>query len=295
MSWNPATGRFPASNQLSMSQIKSGFNLQGGTQIGTTFKLSDFVGRTLYNTDGASYTVPSLPLSISYFYNRIFLNPAPLTLTYTSGTYSSPNRSDKPIPTSFQVTVIGGGGGGGGAGGGYRCDAGIFGVDQQSGGGGGGGGAGEKVDDSRTYTYNTTFVVVIGVGGSAGGGNGNTAGCADGSGPGSDGGDGASSSITYNGTITARGGKKGSKGTGAFYDGGAATSRQGSGGAGGVGGNPGTGNGGSGVNGTSGSGGVSPNGVNGYGGVGGGGNNGGGGNSGEAGGDGIVTITWYYT
>jgi hypothetical protein len=78
MAWNPASGRFPLTGaSISMSQLYTGFNLQGTTATIYPFTLTSLIGKTLYNYDGSSYTV-SGPVSggiltLSYFYGKNYL------------------------------------------------------------------------------------------------------------------------------------------------------------------------------------------------------------------------------
>ena len=51
------------------------FDIAMAFGLPTPVSMGNFVGKTLYNTDGSTYNVPNLPLSIQYFYNRYYTNP----------------------------------------------------------------------------------------------------------------------------------------------------------------------------------------------------------------------------
>ena len=108
--------RFPTSGELSMSTIATAL----GVPTNAPYSMNDFVGKTLYNTDGSTYTIPAFPLSIQYFYSRYYTNPyvPPVTLYYFPVTTIITPPSGYPTPVSFTPTLWGAGGGGGGGGGG---------------------------------------------------------------------------------------------------------------------------------------------------------------------------------
>lgn len=241
--------KFPSSGEISMLTIKNAFGLS------SPVSMSDFVGKTLYNTDGSTYTVPSFPLSISYFYDRYYTNPyiAPITQTYTTtGTITAPSGQIRN-PTSIDIFLSGGGGGGGG---GEEAEFAVFFCVQGEGGGSGG----------KGYVYSNTGLAIsssptisatIGAGG-GGGAGGDTGG--GGGQDGNDGGNGGTTTLTVQSVVYSANGGSGGGGGGHQYNGGG-----GSGAAGGGGGSGGGGGGSCGV-----------------------------GGSGGNGSAGYVTITWYY-
>jgi hypothetical protein len=190
--------KFPDSGPLSMGTIRTALGLPAG-QV----KMSDFVGKTLYNTNNTTYTVPNLPLNIQYFYGRYYTNPyiAPIEVGYYTAGIISPPSGQIRNPTSLTLILSGGGGGGGG--GESGSTAGLPNGD-----------SGQKGGDGYTYTsatisYPVTIdFTVVGSGGTGGsGGSG---------GPyinGSKGGDGGTSKVLINGVeITVDGGKGGNEG-----------------------------------------------------------------------------------
>jgi hypothetical protein len=183
--------KFPASGPLSMFDIATAFGIL------IPVSMNDFVGKTLYNLDGSTYTVPSLPLSIQYFYDKYYTDPviAPITAYYFIGTTTiTPPSGQARNPISFSGTIWGGGGGGGGGGNGY-AGSGMNG----GGGGGGGGGSGGSFSIPPTLWDNTkTLTVSIGSGGIPGPNGGES---------GNTGGSGQNTLLTYDSnTYTAYGG-----------------------------------------------------------------------------------------
>ncbi len=290
--------RFPLSGELSMNTIATAL----GVPTNAPYSMSDFVGKTLYNTDGSTYTVPALPFTapggIYWFYGRYYTNPyvPPVTLDYFPPTGIITPPSGYPTPVSFALTLWGAGGGGGGGGGGWASIVNVGG-----GGGGGGAGGGNIVLSNIAYIPSEQITVSIGIAGTAGGGSQGTDGFV--------GGNGGNTTLIYNNnTYTATGGAGGGGGNWGHNEPGI-----GQGGYGGGGGSP-NGNGGqNGGNGDQTSAFSTANG--GYfgragggrpgGGWGGGGSGGEGGSaspgpsstngaSGNPGGDGVVTITWYF-
>jgi hypothetical protein len=286
MAWNPASGRFPLTGtSISMSQLLTGFNLQGGTAITYPFALTSLIGKTLYNADGSTYAVPGGTLSLSYFYGRYFLNTAPFSQSITANATGLTPPANRPTPTGIIVTMEGGGGGGGDGGTARQFDERIRG----GGGGGGGGGGAQLITPLVSWPSITSISFIVPAGGSGG---------SDG-----DGGDGTPAQTTINGTAyIANQGGKGLVGANGILD-----NPPAAGGAGGAGGSGGTNTGADGNVGGIGSTETTNGGAGGSGGNGGSGNSSGGagGNGandgsgrpsgGQPGGNGFITVTWYFT
>ena len=289
--------QFPSTGPLSLKTIYESFNLQGGTVIPLPVSMSSFIGKTLYNADGSTYTVPAGQLSISYFYSRYFLSPGPVSVFYGGATAVLPTLPvGSGIPLRFKLSLVGGGGSGGGAGGGYSCAG-----DQRVGGGGGGGSSGVIFETTIPYIGSLFSNVVYGIGGQSQGGGGGS-GCPPflGTARASDGTygqNGTATSIQYNGTVySAAGGLGGQNGTPAGFNNSSYNGSPGVGGASSGNNSIAGSGGGSGYIQNSGSGGQTPlNIFNNYGngGKGGQGSIGGGGSS-DAGNLGAIVITWYF-
>jgi hypothetical protein len=164
--------QFPTSGELSMNTIAT--NL--GISTSSPYSMSDFVGKTLYNTNGTSYTVPAFPLSFEYFYGRYYTDPyiAPIRKVYQIDGSIAPPSGQIRNPTSFNFSIYGAGGGGGGGGGGF--ESGAF-YNNSSGAGGGGGGGGGLYAYTLNYTGQSIDIDigiagVFGAGGDGGGGTG---------------------------------------------------------------------------------------------------------------------------
>ena len=159
--------RFSTSGELSMSTIATSL----GISTSAPYSMSDFVGKTLYNTDGSTYTIPALPFpapgGIFWFYGKYYTNPyvPPVTIYYFPGTTIITPPTGYPTPVSFVAILWGAGGGGGGGGGGY-----AVGINESGGGGGGGGGAANITLSPLSYDPAKQITINIGVGGAAGGG-----------------------------------------------------------------------------------------------------------------------------
>jgi hypothetical protein len=210
--------RFPTSGEISMNSIAT--NL--GIPTSSPYSLNNFVGKTLFNTNGTTFSVPAFPLSIQYFYGRYYTDPVinPITQTYHPGdTIISPPTGQIRDPTSFAIQIYAAGGGGGRGSNGVETDG--F-HNNVSGAGGGGGGSGGYTD-LGTISYNSGMSITCSIGnGGIGGGTYNF---------GINGGIGGNTSVIINGTShTVIGGNGGIAG------GNSAESNPGAGGAGGAGG-----------------------------------------------------------
>jgi hypothetical protein len=204
------------SGALTLSEIFTAFGI-------TDRKMSNLVGRQLFNDNGSTYNIPAAssgaPLKLTYFRGRYHTNPrpyiAPKAFELTAKSNSSDEQEIKILsitppsgfrtPTSIQLELWGAGGGGAGGGGGS-----YSGGNNKSGGGGGGGGGGAYI--RAVFSYTGQIITLRpgrgGTGGGGGGGNGSCCGACAGNG--GDGGDGESTTVTIgNITITANGGRGG--------------------------------------------------------------------------------------
>jgi hypothetical protein len=151
---------FPTGD-LSMGNIRDGLGLPAG-QV----SMSQFRGKTLYNPDGSTYTVPaSGSLGINYFKGKNYVRPA-ITQLYDTGA-TSISKPAGTNPTKVTITLYGAGAGGSA---GFNASfKNINGVTTGVGGasGGGGGSGGKSTTPTIAFT-NQTITCSIGAGGTAG-------------------------------------------------------------------------------------------------------------------------------